>query len=63
MRAADHTQQMLDGWLVIQVCRHAYVYWVRNGDFYSMESALRAGFEIIVRSLPELPRPKGPVSP
>ena len=60
---ADPFGRTLPAQLVIQVCRHAYVYWVRNGDFYSMESALRAGFEMIVRSLPELPRPKGPVSP
>lgn len=57
---ADPFGRTLPAQLVIQVCRHAYVYWVHNGDFDSLESALRAGFEMIVRCLPSLP---GPVSP
>jgi len=60
---ADPFGRTLPAQLVIQVCRHAYVYWVHNGDFDSLESALRAGFEMIVRCLPKLPGPSGPVSP
>jgi AcrR family transcriptional regulator len=50
---SDPFSRTLPAQLVIQVCRHAYVYWVRSGDFISLESALRAGFELIVRSLRE----------
>jgi AcrR family transcriptional regulator len=60
---ADPFGRTLPAQLVIQVCRHAYVYWVHNGDFDGLESALRAGFEMIVRCLPSLPVPSGPVSP
>jgi AcrR family transcriptional regulator len=37
--------------LVIQISRQAYVHWVEQGDFDSLESALRAGMELIVRAL------------
>jgi AcrR family transcriptional regulator len=37
--------------LVIQICRQAYVHWVEQGDFHSLESALRAGMQMVVRSL------------
>jgi AcrR family transcriptional regulator len=38
--------------LVIQICRQAYVHWVEQGDFYSLESALRAGMRMVIRALP-----------
>jgi AcrR family transcriptional regulator len=50
---ADPFGRTLPAQLVIQVCRHAYVYWVHSGDFNSLESALRAGFEMVVQSLPK----------
>jgi AcrR family transcriptional regulator len=50
----DPFRRTLPAQLVIQICRHAYVYWVRNGDFDSLETALRGGFETIVGSLPPL---------
>jgi AcrR family transcriptional regulator len=37
--------------LVIQVCRKAYIHWVQQGDFRSLEAALRAGMEMIVRGV------------
>ena len=40
--------------LVIQICRQAYVHWVEQGDFHSLESALRAGMRMIIRALPPL---------
>ena len=52
---ADPFGRTLPAQLMIQVCRHAYVYWVRNGDFDSLESALRAGFGMIIRTLAPLP--------
>lgn len=58
----DPFGRTLPAQLVIQVCRHAYVYWVHSGDFDSLESALRGGFEMIVRSLPELPGSAQPAS-
>jgi AcrR family transcriptional regulator len=48
---SDPFSRTLPAQLVIQICRHAYVYWVRNGDFDSLEAALRAGFDMIVGSL------------
>jgi len=38
--------------LVIQICRQAYVHWVEQGDFHSLESALRAGMRMVIRALP-----------
>jgi AcrR family transcriptional regulator len=38
--------------LVIQICRQAYVHWVEQGDFRSLESALRAGMRMVIRGLP-----------
>ena len=52
---ADPFGRTLPAQLMIQVCRHAYVYWVHNGDFDSLESALRAGFGMIIRTLAPLP--------
>jgi AcrR family transcriptional regulator len=49
---SDPFGSTLPAQLVIQVCRHAYVYWVRNGDFESLEAALRGGFDMIVGTLP-----------
>ncbi len=40
--------------LIIEICRQAYVHWVEQGDFSSLESALRAGMRIVVRALPPL---------
>src|SRR5690348_2958956 len=37
--------------LVIQACRHAYVYWVEHGDFASLRSALRIAMSMIVGPL------------
>ncbi|PXX10445.1 TetR family transcriptional regulator [Mycolicibacterium moriokaense] len=37
--------------LVIQICRQAYVHWVEQGDFGSLESALRAGMRMVIRAL------------
>jgi AcrR family transcriptional regulator len=54
---ADPFGRTLPAQLVIQVCRHAYVYWVHSGDFESLESALRAGFEMIVGALPAKAEP------
>lgn len=51
----DPFSRTLPAQLVIQICRHAYVYWVHNGDFDSLEAALRSGFEMIVGSLRPLP--------
>lgn len=49
---ADPFARTLPAQLAIQVSRHAYVYWVRSGDFDQLESALRVGFEMIVGALP-----------
>lgn len=54
---ADPFASTLPAQLVIQVCRHAYVYWVRSGDFDGLEKALRAGFEIVVGVMTIKPRP------
>jgi AcrR family transcriptional regulator len=42
--------------LVIQVCRHAYLHWVTDGDFAALRAALRVGMRMIVESLPVLSR-------
>ena len=55
----DPFRRTLPAQLVIQMCRHAYVYWVRNGDFDSLEVALRGGFGVIVGSL-QPPAGSGP---
>ena len=51
----DPFRRTLPAQLVIQVCRHAYVYWVHNGDFDSLEAALRTGFDMVVGSLASSP--------
>lgn len=48
---SDPFGRTLPAQLIIQTCRHAYVYWIRNGDFDSLESALRAGFRIALSAL------------
>lgn len=48
---SDPFGRTLPAQLVIQVCRHAYVYWVDSGDFGKLEEALRTGFELIVGAL------------
>jgi AcrR family transcriptional regulator len=50
----DPFDRTLPAQLVIQICRHAYAYWVRNGDFDGLVAALRGGFEMVVGSLPPL---------
>jgi AcrR family transcriptional regulator len=40
--------------LVIQICRQAYVHWVEEGDFDNLRSVLRAGMQMVVRSLAPL---------
>ena len=40
--------------LIIQICREAYVHWVEQGDFRSLESALRAGMRMVIGALQPL---------
>ena len=40
--------------LIIEVCRQAYVHWVEQGDFRSLESALRAGMRMVIGALKPL---------
>ncbi|MBN3512464.1 TetR/AcrR family transcriptional regulator [Mycolicibacterium nivoides] len=40
--------------LVIQVCRHAYLHWVADGDFAGLRAALRVGMQMVVGALPIL---------
>jgi len=54
----DPFTRELPAQLVIQACRHAYVHWVRHGDFGHLQSALRVGMQMIVRGLPVLSRPE-----
>ncbi|QRY47777.1 TetR family transcriptional regulator [Mycolicibacterium boenickei] len=42
--------------LVVQVCRHAYLHWVADGDFAGLRSALRVGMQMVVETLPVLSR-------
>lgn len=42
--------------LVIQVCRHAYLHWVADGDFDGLRAALRVGMTMIIGALPILSR-------
>lgn len=51
---SDPFSRTLPAQLVIQTCRHACVYWVRNGDFDSLEAALRSGFGAVVGTLTPL---------
>jgi hypothetical protein len=37
--------------LIIQICRQAYVHWVEQGNFRSLESALRIGMRMVLRAL------------
>jgi AcrR family transcriptional regulator len=48
---SDPFTRELPAQLVIQACRHAYVYWVEHGDFTSLRSALRVAMQMIVGSL------------
>jgi AcrR family transcriptional regulator len=50
----DAFRRDLPGHLVIQTCRQAYVYWVEDGDFDHLKSALRTGVEMIVAALAPL---------
>jgi hypothetical protein len=50
--------QTLPAQLVIQTCRQAYIHWVQEGDFDSLESTLRAGMQMIVRALPPVRKKK-----
>ena len=50
----DPFRRELPAHLVIQTCRQAYVHWVDGGDFDSLSSALRIGFEMIVATLSPL---------
>jgi AcrR family transcriptional regulator len=52
---ADPFRRELPAHLVIQMCRQAYVYWVEDGDFNNLKSALRTGVDMIVAALPPLP--------
>lgn len=47
----DPFARELPAQLVIQACRHAYVYWVEHGDFASLRSALRIAMTMIVGPL------------
>jgi AcrR family transcriptional regulator len=38
--------------LIIEICRQAYVHWVEQGDFNSLEKVLRAGMEMVIGALP-----------
>lgn len=49
---ADPFARELPAQLVIQVCRHAYLHWVANGDFASLRSALRVGMRMVMEPLP-----------
>ncbi|MCV7200972.1 TetR family transcriptional regulator [Mycolicibacterium peregrinum] len=40
--------------LAIQVCRHAYVRWVADGDFAGLRAALQVGMQMVVGALPIL---------
>ncbi|QRY53451.1 TetR/AcrR family transcriptional regulator [Mycolicibacterium septicum] len=40
--------------LVIQVCRHAYLQWVADGDFTGLRATLRVGMQMVVGALPIL---------
>ncbi|MEX3653163.1 MULTISPECIES: TetR/AcrR family transcriptional regulator [Mycolicibacterium] len=46
--------------LVIQVCRHAYLRWVADGDFAGLRSALGVGMQMVVEALPVLARQDRP---
>lgn len=48
----DSFTRELPAQLIIQTCRHAYVYWVEHGDFAGLRSALRMGMTMIVGALP-----------
>ena len=60
---SDPFGRTLPAQLVIQVCRHAYVYWVDSGDFGKLEEALRTGFELIVGALTIKPEPSQRTGP
>lgn len=51
---AEPFRRELPAHLVVQTCRQAYVYWVKDGDFDRLTSALRTGIEMIVAALAPL---------
>lgn len=51
----DPFVRTLPAQLILQICRHAYAHWVQEGNFDRLQSALRAGMEMFVRTLPPLP--------
>lgn len=51
----DPFTRELPAQLIIQACRHAYVYWVEHGDFTHLRSALRVAMQMIVGSLTPAP--------
>ncbi|AKK27790.1 TetR/AcrR family transcriptional regulator [Mycobacterium sp. EPa45] len=51
----DPFTRELPAQLVIQACRHAYVYWVEHGDFNDLRAALRTAMQMIVGALSPLP--------
>jgi AcrR family transcriptional regulator len=50
----DPFTRTLPAHLVIQICRQAYIHWVRHEDFDNLEAALRVGMQMVVRGLREL---------
>jgi AcrR family transcriptional regulator len=50
----DPFTRELPAQLVIQACRHAYVYWVEHGDFADLRAALRTAMQMIVGALAPL---------
>lgn len=51
---ADPFRRELPAHFVVQTCRQAYVYWVEDGDFDRLKSALRTGIAMIVAALAPL---------
>ncbi|MGV0815572.1 TetR/AcrR family transcriptional regulator [Mycolicibacterium boenickei] len=52
----DPCTRELPAQLVIQVCRHAYLHWVADGDFDGLRTSLRVGMKMIIGALPILSR-------
>ncbi|WP_166908655.1 TetR/AcrR family transcriptional regulator [Mycobacterium sp. DL440] len=44
----DPSTRELPAQLVIQVCRHAYVRWVADGNFAGLRAALQVGMQMVV---------------
>jgi AcrR family transcriptional regulator len=51
----DAFTRMLPAHLVIQICRQAYMHWVRHEDFDNLEAVLRVGLQMVIQALPPLP--------